>query len=313
MQVTNTFVNPAQTVAHPLPPLTKGQIDRVRHKAEIPLYVICIIIGIIAAILAFDYIVFGGFFSDDAEAVSTSVVAAVMSEDDFAEDEEEAVGSFLFLVFFSPIILFFVMHLWYAETRAYSVRVTEKNFPEIYHKSVEFAYRLGLKKVPAVYIQQQNGILNAFAAAIIGKRYSMLNAELVDVAYMEHRDFEAVYFTLAHEFGHIYFKHVTIWHNIMTFVAHMIPVFGQLHSRSREYSCDRVAQLLMGHNCVQEEMVFTAGRHLYKYVDVADYLETVKKDRGIFLWFVNLLATHPIPPKRVAALVDPQMKSGKLF
>jgi hypothetical protein len=60
-------------------------------------------------------------------------------------------------------------------------------------------------------------------------------------------------------------------------------------------------------------MILSAGRHLYKYVDVGDYLENAKKERGLFLWFVNMMASHPITIKRTQALADPTKKSGKLL
>jgi len=298
-------------------PIPRHIINKTRHKAETPLYVICVIIGIIAAIMAFDYLILEDNISEGTEQAQqsegTAVAAAADGESDGEPDEDGGYGDFMWLVFLSPFIILFSMYFWLAVTRAYAIRVTEKNFPEIYHKSVEYSKRLGLRKVPAVYIEQQNGVINAFAAAVIGKRYAGLNAELVDVAYMEHKDFEPVYFVLAHEFGHIYYKHVTFWHNLLVYVAHLIPVIGSMHSRSREYSCDRIAQLLTGYDGAEEFMVITAGRHLYKYVDVQDYLETCKKERGIGVWFVNLFASHPITPKRIAALADPKRKSGRLL
>ena len=289
--------------------LSTKEINKVRHKAEKPLYALCVLITVVIVIFAVitvgtgddDYIkvlIFGGFES---------------AEESAGEGGEEEEDSLLFWIALGPFLLLGLLYYTYALSRADSIRVTEKNFPEIYHKSVEFAKKLGLKKVPAVYIEQHHGILNAFAAAVIGKNYAMLNAEIVDIAYMEHKDFDTVFFVLAHEFGHIYLKHATFSYLLMVFIPHLIPVFGQMHSRSQEYSCDRIAQILMERDCAHEAMILSAGRHLYKYVDVEDYLATVKKEKGIFLWFVNLMATHPIMKKRIAALADPYKKSGKLF
>jgi Zn-dependent protease with chaperone function len=280
----------------PINPIKRREIRKTRHKAERFLYFLCVLITIILILVAL-----------------TSDAGDWIAEMLFGEEEDGEEEMLLFWILFIPFILFFMMYFYFAMTRAYAIRVTERNFPEIYEKSVEYAARLGLRKVPAVYIEQQNGVINAFAAAVFGKRYAMLNAELVDVSYMEHKDFDTVFFILAHEFGLIYYKHVTFAYNFWVFIPHLIPIFGTLHSRSMEYSCDRVAQLLLGRDGASEFMVITAGRHLYKYVDVEDYLATAKKERGISTWLVNLFATHPITPKRIAALVDPQKKSGRLF
>jgi Zn-dependent protease with chaperone function len=201
----------------------------------------------------------------------------------------------------------------YAQKRASAVRVTEKNFPEIYQKGVEYARILGLNKIPEIYIEQQNGILNAFASAVIGKRYIGLNAEIVDIAYMEHQDFDPVYFVLAHELAHHYYKHTSIKFILLSYVGLMVPVFGHTLSRAREYSCDRVAQLLVDRDCVREAMILSAGRHLYPYVDLDDYLQNARREGGFFLWLTNLMSTHPIALKRIAALADPLRKGGKLF
>jgi Zn-dependent protease with chaperone function len=173
---------------------------------------------------------------------------------------------------------------------------------------------LGMKKLPEVYIVQQNGILNAFAASgLLGKRYAQLNAELVDIAYMENRDFNPVYFVLAHEFAHHYYKHTYFLNKLLISFGRMGPGFGSTLSRAREYSCDRLAQLLTGSDGVREIMILNAGRHLYRYVDLNDYIDSARKEKGIFLRFVNLLSSHPVQVKRVLALADPRRKSGKLF
>jgi len=294
------------------PPISKTAINNARHKAERPLHIMCIVIGIVAALLAAEWFFSLGSSENTIDALQQANAVVGAAEDEDAE-ADRSYANLMLLIFFSPLIIFFSMQYWYALTKAYAIRVTQRNFPEIYYKSVEYARLLGLKKVPPVYIEQQNGVINAFAAAVFGKRYAMLNAELVDVAYMEHKDFEPVYFVLAHEFGHIYFGHVTFWHNLWVYVAHLIPVIGSIHSRAREYSCDRVAQLLTERYGAQEFMVVTAGRHLYKYVDVDDYLQSVKYEGGFGVRMVNLLASHPITPKRIAALADPQLKSGKLL
>jgi len=259
-------------------PIEPREITEVRHKAEQPLFRLCVLIFIVAVITVFT--------SDIGD---------------------------LGVLFILPSIIIFALYYNYAKARASAIRVTERNFPEIYYKSIEFAKKLGMEKVPPVFIEQKNGMLNAFAATIFGRRYAKLNAELVDVAYMEHKDFDTVFFVLAHEFGHHYFRHADFSRILLISLGHLIPVFGTMHSRSMEYSCDRVAQLLLGRNGVNELMLLSAGRHLYKYVDAEDYLRETKKGNEFLPWFVNLFATHPIMPKRIAALADPERKSGKLF
>lgn len=83
-------------------------------------------------------------------------------------------------------------------------------------------------------------------------------------------------------------------------------------SRVREYSCDRLAQIVSGNDGVEAMMALTMGKHLYKKTDVVNYLETSKTVKGFWIWIVNLSSSHPILPKRIRALVNPTVH-GKLF
>ena len=273
--------------------LDPKEIRKVRHKWEVPLFALCVIMSVfVLIIIAFLFI--------------PEVAAAL-------EDTDYDASTLIFMIIAIAVVMIVMMHYQYAQIRARSVRVTEKNFPEIYHKMEEFAQKLGMKQTPLVYIEQRDGLMNALANAILGqRRYSQISAEIVDIAYMENKDFAPAYFVLAHEFAHIYFNHVKISHVLLTFIGKLIPIFGPMYSRSREYSCDRLAQLLTESDGFEAMIPMWVGRHLYKYVDKEDYL-TDKKDSGIFSWVFNLLASHPIPPKRFAALVDPAKKDGKLF
>jgi len=269
-------------------PINSWEIENTRHKSEKGLFILCVISSFLVVLfLLWDAFIAGGL-----------------------------IGGLIGMIFFGGIFLLFLfifLYKMYARTRAYSVKVSEKNFPEIYQKSVEFAGKLGMEKVPAVYVEQQNGMINAFATAVIGKRYIGINAEIVDIAYMEDKDFEPVYFVLAHELAHHYFKHTSISTILLTFFGMIVPVLGSAYSRSREYSCDRLAQLLLEKECAREAMILSAGRHLYKHVDLDDYIDNAKTERGFGIWLMNLVASHPIPLKRIAALTDPERKSGKLF
>lgn len=223
----------------------------------------------------------------------------------------------------SSIISFVIMILatfifQYCQFVGSAVKVTEKNFPEIYTQLLNYCAVLNMKKVPEVYIMQNNGVLNALSSWIMGRHYIVLYSDLVDVAYLENKDMDAVNFVLAHELAHIYFQHTDLWYILATYGGRVLPIFSQAFYRTMEYSCDRAAQALTDSKGAFETMfILTSGRHLYKYVDIQDYLDNCTtytewyEKLGIF--FVNLLSTHPIMPYRVKALADPERKSGRLY
>lgn len=296
----------------------KEIIKKTRHKAELPLKYISIAITVISMFII--GIMASAANSDDA--LKAELMEGMAEDPQTAAIVEAAlsfgIGCGIIVIIFLVILLLFQYYKMYAQIMSYSIKVSPTNFPEIYAKAQEFSEKLGLKKVPEVYIQQHNGQLNAFATYVVGKRYVQLNAEIVDVAYMENKDFDTLYFVMAHEFGHIYCHHVTLLYNLSTFVGRIIPIFAPTFTRAQEYSADRVAQALTDNvNCEECMALLSGGRHLYKYIDINDYLEGANSNHNFIeklgRFIINLLATHPITPFRVQAIMDPERRSGRLF
>ncbi len=305
-----------------------------RHKAErrwyrrLAVLNILIIVGVIAFfIYAFDDT------REYAENVYNSVVASVeewenpdsadseqssqkTEELDKIEEQTEDIPQSLYYmleILITIVAIPFVVYFAYAQYRSMSVRITEKTYPEIYAIVEEYSQKLGLKRVPKIYMVQGNGVLNAFSTFIPFKQYIEIYADLLEVAYREHHDMDTIRFIIAHEMGHIYYKHATMHYYYAIMFSQLIPILGSTASRAREYSCDRLAQLLSGSDGVDAMMSLTAGIHLYKQVDHQDYIEHAKTVKGFFVFCYNLVCDHPITTKRVLALVDPEKKSGKLY
>ena len=166
--------------------------------------------------------------------------------------------------------------------------------------------------VPEAYIVQENGILNAFSSFVVRKKYIQINADLFEVAYREYGDIGSIGFVIAHEMAHIKLGHASLPYQLWILWGGIVPFLGQTASRTREFSCDRLAQVVSGNDGIEAMMALTVGKHLYKNVNVQDYInESVKVD-GFFVGIYNLLSTHPILPKRIKALVIKD-RSGDLF
>ena len=307
------------------PEEVQSEIKRTRHKAELPLYAGTIIVGFIT-ILVWWVIIF-------RDSGALDQLKDILAKENITDASPEFNQILLFCIGFISLIggigcllyymfcFFYAYYKQYADEMSYAIRVSEKNFPELYEYVKEFTRLLGMKKEPEVYIQS-TGSINAFACWVPGKTFIRINAEVVDLAYMEHKDMKTVAFIMAHEFGHLYFHHVhmlyCLWTNFVTF----IPVVGKtlihsLYIRSQEYSADRVAQALMGESKEDGMMLLTAGRHLYKYADINDYLEMINKNHNFFeklaRFITNLFTDHPINPFRIAAIMDENKKSGRLI
>ena len=308
------------------PSSVQAEIKGTRHKKEVPLYITMIVLGVLACTIIILHDISGdGFMSElrklfeDMPGMGPSDISRLISVVFFATSIIFGIGSLL-LLFITTLV---GVYRLYADQMSYSIRVSERNFPEIYAKVREYTWLLGWKKEPEVYVQQMGGAINAFTSWVPGKVFVQLNAEVVDLAYMEHKDFETINFIMAHEFGHAHLHHVQLYYAIWPLLVTFIPFIGpnilhSLLSRSREYSCDRVAQALTG-GVAQEEcmMMLSAGRHAYKYVNSREYIRDITARHNAVerfaRWCVNLFASHPIMPYRVNAILDPTKKSGRLL
>lgn len=259
------------------------------------------------------------FKTELEQIMSGSEAEEDAGEDQPVRDEEESVTvndipfevTALFTGIVSYIGICFVIYYFYANYCANSLRITEKNFPEVYALIEEYAHRLGIA-VPKAYVTQENGVLNAFSAFLIRKQWICIHSEIFEVAYREYRDMDALAFVIAHEMAHIYYGHSTFRYNLWILFSNALPILGATASRTREYSCDRLAQRLTGTDGLDAMLMLVVDRHLYKMVDKEDYIEEMRKRKGFFLWAVNLAADHPVMCKRAVALAD-GTGSGKLY
>ena len=298
--------------------ITRQEGNACRHRLEKRWYRRMVVLNVLI-IIAVIAMLAGNFaeINDWAELVRTQM-SEELSEDyvedktqyryDAFEDMPLEVELILYGIVLM-VILIPVLYYMYAQYRSMSLRITEKNFPEVY--ALKYAHRLGIK-VPKAYVVQQNGVLNAFSAFLPRKQWICIHSELFEVAYREYRDMDALAFVIAHEMAHIYYGHATLGYNLSILFSKMIPILGTTASRTREYSCDRLAQRLTGTDGLDAMLVLVMDRHLYKMVDKEDYLEEMRSQRGFFLWIYNLLADHPVMCKRFVALAEGR-GSGKLY
>lgn len=305
-------------------PFTKEEIKSFRHKAEKPLYVTMVIINILVILFAIGCVVAalndkgplsGETGREISEQLDKEEGRAVVIQDgpyDYEENTNRLILEVIAILIALPIVLMVMVYFYYAQYRANAVRITRTNFPDIYQCVEEYAQRLGLKETPKVYIAKQNGIMNAFTAYILRRQYIVIMTDLFEVAYLEHHDLDSIKFIIAHEMTHIKLRHATFSYQLSILFGNYIPLLPNTLSRAREYSCDRVAQHLSGVSGVEPMLALVVGKHLYKKIDIEDYVNHCHEVRGFFVFIYNLMATHPIMPKRIQALLNDH-GSGRLI
>lgn len=318
--------------------LNDSQLNATRHKSEKGLYITCVIINVLFIIGVL--ITFALNFDKSVEAMkdytdnysssqlitedSNIQASKYYDECDISIDPNKEIGNLkdsefyskiaeytIMIIFIAPILLFAVAYM-YAQVRSNAIKITPRQFPEVYELIVRYCRRLGLQEIPDAYVVQENGVLNAFSSFVLRKKYIQINADLFEIAYREYHDLKSIGFVIAHELSHIRLKHASFGYQLSIYWANYVPFLGTALSRAREYSCDRVAQVITQDSGVEAIMSLFAGKHLYKRVNVQDYLDNVYNIKGFFVWIYNALSTHPILPKRIVALIN-RNYYGKLF
>lgn len=292
--------------------IDKKKIKQYRHKSEKRWYIALVIINIL--IIGSVISVFTYNFKENYKNIKESIVETYNNPDTAESDIENIPTDVKILCYGLLIFLIlpFSVNFMYAGVRSRAIRITKRNFPDVYERIVKYSHILGLKKVPEAYIVQENGVLNAFSAFIIRKQYIQINADLFEIAYREHHDLDSISFVIAHELSHIKLKHATFLYNISILYSSLIPILGATASRAREYSCDRLAQKVTGNSGIEAMLSLMAGKHLYKDVDIEDYLNHANEVKGFFVWCYNLSSSHPIMTKRIKAL-EMEEGSGQLY
>lgn len=200
--------------------------------------------------------------------------------------------------------------LWLQQSAAIgtSVRVSEKQFPEIYALARDAAKRLSMK-MPDVYVVQSPEV-NAFAMGFLGKKCVKLHSALV-----KGFSAEELAFIIGHEFAHIKCNHtnmmvITQAQNAFSgipVVSWVLHFLYQFWSRKCEYTCDRGGLLA----CRDEKAAVSAlaklavGPELFKQLNLEEFLaQHMDIDQDEISKLSEAMNTHPYTVKRVRAVAS---------
>lgn len=222
-------------------------------------------------------------------------------------------GALGFVVYRTPssgaVILFYVLLFALAgflahgfalgRIRGNGVLVSERQLPLLQQLVTTHARRLGLQYVPTAYMLESGGVLNAFATKLLGKKFVIVNADVVALAVR--RGGAALSFVIAHELGHHWRRHLSWRWLIMP--ARFVPYLGAAYSRACEYTCDRVGAYCEPEGAIDGLLVLAAGGWLHGYVDPQEFARQAESDTGFWIRRAEWLSTHPRLPRRVAALL----------
>jgi Zn-dependent protease with chaperone function len=182
-----------------------------------------------------------------------------------------------------------------------AVRIGPHQFADIYQTVAQQSKALGLGKVPAVYLLQQGGLLNAFATRFMGSDYIVLYSDLMEEAYEQNK--ATVDFVIAHELGHVKRNHIL--KRLIVFPSFIVPFLPYAYSRACEYTCDSIGASLSNDGARTGLVVLAAGKRLYRHVNTQQFVEQMHTERGFWYWFSEKASTHPHLVKRLARFPEP--------
>jgi Zn-dependent protease with chaperone function len=209
----------------------------------------------------------------------------------------------IIFIFIIPILILlplFAQAVMMANIRTNGVRITPRQFPEVFTIAQEQCERMGFTVVPDLYVMESSGILNAFASRFFGRNMVVLYSDLFEI--IQTGGEKELTYVITHELAHIKRNHLS--KQLLIISALWLPFLGEAYSRACEYTCDRMAAYYT--NDAEAAMngltILAIGKTLYKRVDREEYLLQSSYERGLFVWLAEKLSTHPPLPKRIHAI-----------
>lgn len=269
--------------------LERTPLDRIEVKpwpTEMPLRVLGILFGI-------------GFWL----LIAVLAVAVLLGA--------HAAGLSIVLVY-AAIIVFAVLVMQVAfitHLRGNSVRLGPQQFPDLYARVRRLAGRIGLRRMPEVYLMQAGGALNALATRFLRANMVVLYSDLLEAC---EDDAAAQDMIIAHELGHLHAGHLRLRWLLLPFL--ISPIWGKWLSRSREYTCDRYGLAAAGNkeSAMRGLTILAAGGRYGKAVNVQAFVDQRRSLNTGWMTIGQWLSTHPPLVKRMAA-IDPSLEGGQPF
>jgi len=211
-----------------------------------------------------------------------------------------------------PLLFLLILLLMHWVTREFfkahifgnSIRVNEMQFSEVYKIGLEMAKKLGVERVPYIFIANEEGRINALAIRFIGNAYVVLYASLVDLM-LKRNAIKELRFIIGHELAHHAAGHVNVWKEIFIYPALRIPFLGKAYRRACELSADRLALVVSGDlKQTQKALIALAcgSESLSSKSNIVAFMNQEVEFLLFFGFLREIISTHPRITKRVICL-----------
>lgn len=255
----------------------------LRHKAELPLLMLSVTITMLALCAGLVLLIFPELPPALGLEASMDDITGVVA-----------------LAPLAPLGLGFLRFYMAAQARANGVRVGPEQFPELYQLYSAVAEKIGMNSLPALYVVNGNGVVNAYALSCNTRRkYVVVHAE---IAMLTKTRPQVVEFVLAHELGHHRLGHSSLWRSLVGVIPGFLVLPQKAAIRAQEYSADRVAASVC-RECTQTIGLLAVGPFMEHDVNVDAYARQAEdEDKSWFVRMVHWMSDHAVNTKRLHAL-----------
>lgn len=166
-----------------------------------------------------------------------------------------------------------------ASVRGNSVRLSDKQFPEVYAVLRDHCRRLRIAQVPELFLT--SGTIPPFSQTFSSwrEKYIVLHQSIFDIDDLKTMD--VVAFVLAHELGAIRLNHTAVWNEMLLTYISSIKWLRSPLERMRTYSRDRYGAALSPTG-FRGLLINAVGRRLMDHVDIPDYLAQERRYGGFW-------------------------------
>lgn len=204
--------------------------------------------------------------------------------------------------------LFFALMIWLgnglltAHLRSEAVRVDSRQLPELHATFAKVWEKLGARgPLPALYVIQSGGALNAFATRFSGRNFVVVYSDVLEAFGASSPEMQ---FILGHEIGHIKSSHLP--KHLLLAPGLFFPLIGPAYLRACEASCDLhgayAADDLNG--AVRAMLTLGGGKEKGRHLDADAFAAQHADERGFFVSWHELTSAYPTLSARVARLVN---------
>jgi Zn-dependent protease with chaperone function/type II secretory pathway pseudopilin PulG len=211
-------------------------------------------------------------------------------------------GTAIVVIIVAFIAYVFAKSAAIAHLRGNATEVNDQQLPELHKQLLTCCEVLHAPQTPTMFVQNGNGVMNAFATWFLGRQYVILLSNIVDAMAPNPN---GVRFYIGHELGHV-LRHDNPVIALLRWPALRLPLLGAAFSRARETTCD-----LHGLACSESPdlaarslAALSAGARSWAKVSMDGYRRQVEAMGGFWMSFHELVASYPWTGKRLVRVLD---------